>query len=151
MEWIDSLKGEIVGLDTAPLIYYIEEHPVYLESVRYFFEAVDRGNFKVVTSTITLLEVLVQPFRYNNITLAEDYRSILLNSANVTTVGISESVAEQAASLRAQHNIRTPDAIQLAAAIQEDATFFLTNDSGLPKLSSLSLLVLDDLIRTPSD
>ena len=93
----------------------------------------------------------MQPFRHNNITLAEDYRSILLNSANVTTVGISESVAEQAASLRAQHNIRTPDAIQLAAAIQEDATFFLTNDSELPKLSSLSLLVLDDLIRTPSD
>lgn len=30
MEWIDSLKGELVGLDTAPLIYYIEEHPAYL-------------------------------------------------------------------------------------------------------------------------
>ena len=54
MEWIDSLKGEIVGLDTAPLIYYIEEHPAYLESVRYFFEAVDRGDFKVVTMLIRL-------------------------------------------------------------------------------------------------
>jgi predicted nucleic acid-binding protein len=119
--------------------------------VCYFFEAVDRDDFKVVTSTITLLEVLVQPFRHNNITLAEEYRSILLNSANVTTVGISESVAEQAASLRAQHNIRTPDAIQLAAAIQEDASFFLTNDSRLPEVSSLKILILDDLIKNPSD
>ena len=151
MEWIDSLNGEIVGLDTAPLIYYIEEHPVYLESVRYFFEAVDRGSFKVVTSTITLLEVLVQPFRHNNVTLAEGYRSILLNSANVTTVDISESVAEQAASLRAQHNIRTPDAIQLAAAIQEGDSFFVTNDSRLPEVSSLKILILDDLIKNPSD
>jgi len=151
VEWIDSLKGELVGLDTAPLIYYIEEHPAYLESVCFFFEAVDRGDFKVITSTITLLEVLVQPFRHNNITLAEEYRSILLNSANVTTVGISESVAEQAASLRAQHNIRTPDAIQLAAAIQEGASFFVTNDSRLPEVSSLKILILDDFIKNPSD
>ena len=38
MEWIDGLQGELVGLDTAPLIYFIEEHPTYLESMRYFLK-----------------------------------------------------------------------------------------------------------------
>ncbi len=145
MEWVDSLQGELVGLDTAPLIYFIEEHPTYLESVRYFFQAVDRGDFKVITSTVTLLEVLVQPLRQNNTDLANEYRDILLNSVNLRTVGISESVAEQAARLRAEHNIRTPDAIQLASAIEEGASFFVTNDSRLPELPSLNLLILDDL------
>ena len=27
MGWIDSLRGSVVGLDTTPLIYFIEENP----------------------------------------------------------------------------------------------------------------------------
>ena len=30
MEWITKLYGTVVGLDTAPLIYFIEKHPIYL-------------------------------------------------------------------------------------------------------------------------
>jgi len=60
MEWIAALGGKIVGLDTAPLIYLIEEDPSFLPFVRPFFEAVDRGEFRVVTSTLTLTEVLNQ-------------------------------------------------------------------------------------------
>ena len=33
MGWIASLRGKIVGLDTTPLIYFIEESPTYLELV----------------------------------------------------------------------------------------------------------------------
>lgn len=31
MEWLVQLQGQIVGLDTAPLIYFIEENPNYLD------------------------------------------------------------------------------------------------------------------------
>jgi hypothetical protein len=31
MEWLNKLQGKIIGLDTAPLIYFIEENPTYLE------------------------------------------------------------------------------------------------------------------------
>ena len=61
MEWIATLQGEVVGLDTTPLIYLIEENPTYLETIRPFFLAMDRGAFRVVTSTVTLPEVLVRP------------------------------------------------------------------------------------------
>jgi hypothetical protein len=37
MEWLIQLQGQVVGLDTAPLIYFIEQNEVYLESVRAFF------------------------------------------------------------------------------------------------------------------
>ena len=66
MEWIDGLQGKTVGLDTAPLIYFIEENPTYLEATKLFFEAMDRGDLTIVTSTVTLLEVLVHPLRSNN-------------------------------------------------------------------------------------
>jgi hypothetical protein len=39
VEWINDLQGKTVGLDTAPLIYFIEESPAYIETVKLFFEA----------------------------------------------------------------------------------------------------------------
>jgi len=39
VEWISGLQGKTVGLDTAPLIYFIEENPTYLEATKLFFEA----------------------------------------------------------------------------------------------------------------
>ncbi|MDL2124470.1 MAG: hypothetical protein LWX51_15660 [Deltaproteobacteria bacterium] len=47
MEWINDLRGKTVGLDTAPLIYFIVENPAYIEIVWFFFEAMDRGDFMV--------------------------------------------------------------------------------------------------------
>ncbi len=146
MEWVTNLKGKTIGLDTAPLIYFIEEHPTYLEAILSFFEAVERGEVTAVTSTVTLLEVLVHPFRNNNDTLAAEYRDILLHS-KVITSEVSAPIAETAAQLRSRHNIRTPDAIQIAAAMHAGATHFLTNDARLPDIPSLEILILDDVVR----
>ena len=151
MEWIEALQGKIVGLDTTPLIYFIEENPTYLDTLHLFFAAMDRGEFKVVTSIVTLLEVLVHPFRHGDTKLAQQYRDILLNADGLTTIFLTQDIAEEAARLRAVHNIRTPDAIQMAAAIQEGASFLLTNDAGLPSLPELSLLVLDRLKAQPQE
>ena len=145
-EWVHRLHNTIVGLDTAPLIYYIEEHPQYLTVVDPFFDAMDRREFTVVTSTVTLLEVLVHPLRSNEAALIAEYRDILLNTPNLNTFEVTSAIAEEAARLRADHHLRTPDAIQLATAISGGASFFLTNDSRLPEISSLKILVLDSLI-----
>ncbi|WP_231510342.1 hypothetical protein [Fischerella sp. PCC 9605] len=54
MEWLVQLHGQIVGLDTAPLIYFIEENHNYLDITDVFFEAMFRGEFSVVTSVLTI-------------------------------------------------------------------------------------------------
>ncbi len=97
MEWVAALQGKVVGLDTAPLIYFIEENPAYLKTVRQFFEAMDQGEFSVVTSIVTLLKVLVHPFRRGDTTLAQQYRDILLNAEGLTTILLSQDIAEEAA------------------------------------------------------
>ncbi|MCP4252692.1 MAG: type II toxin-antitoxin system VapC family toxin [Candidatus Scalindua sp.] len=146
MEWLTKLQGEIVGLDTAPLIYFIEEHTTYLGALKEFFETVDKGEVNVVTSTITLTEVLVHPLRSQNVDLAAEYREILLNSS-ITTLDISSDIAEYGALLRSQYNLRTPDALQIATAIKSGAGFFLTNDTKLPKIPTIDFLILDTLVR----
>ena len=146
MEWLTRLYGTVVGLDTAPLIYLIEENSTYLPIVLPFFEALDRDEFQVVTSTITLLEVLVHPLRKADTRLAQSYRDILLSAKGVTTVPITADIASEAAKLRAAHDLTTPDAIQLATAARHGASSFLTNDISLPAVSGLSVITLVSLI-----
>jgi predicted nucleic acid-binding protein len=146
MEWLAQLQGQIVGLDTAPLIYFIEENPNYLKVTDAFFEAIFRDEFSVVTSVLTITEVLVHPLRQGNTILAQQYRDILFNSQGLTTIEVLPDIAENAAQLRASHNLRTPDAIQIATAIHGGASFLFTNDARLPSLPGLSVLVLDQLM-----
>jgi predicted nucleic acid-binding protein len=102
MEWIKRLTGQTVGLDTAPLIYFIEHHLLYYPLVEPFFAAVERGEVEVVTSTLTLTEVLVHPYRHGNQTLAREYSEILLHARNLTTLPVSPEIAAEAARLRAK-------------------------------------------------
>jgi hypothetical protein len=64
VEWIDALRGETVGLDTAPLIYFMERHPVRATKLKPFFAAAQQREFRIVTSLVTLLEVPVHPLRH---------------------------------------------------------------------------------------
>jgi predicted nucleic acid-binding protein len=149
MGWVDSLRGTVVGLDTAPLIAFIEEQPVNVKVLRPFFRAVQNYEISLVTSTVTLLEVLVHPIRHGDVKLVQKYRDILFDSVGFTTIDLNPEIAEEAARLRAFHKIRTPDSIQMAIAIQMNATYFLTNDLRLPSLLELKILTLDELKSRP--
>ena len=89
--------------------------------------------------------MLVLPLRQGNTILAQEYREILLNQESLTVVELTPDIAETAAQLRATYNLRSPDAIQMATAIREGASFFLTNDARLPSLPGLTVSVLDNL------
>ena len=89
----------------------------------------------------------MRPLRQNDADLARQYREILQNSEGISCVPLSSEIAEEAARLRSENNIRTPDAIQMATAILHGAESFLTNDAGLPSIPNLQLLVLNDLIQ----
>lgn len=145
MGWLTDLLGQLIGLDTAPLIYFIEENPTYLPIVDPFFEALADGKVQVVTSTVTLVEVLTQPMRRNNDLLVARYRNLLLATRGLTVHALSPTIAEEAARLRARYALRTPDAIQLATALMSGAAAFLTNDLRLAQCSEVRVLTLDHL------
>ena len=76
------------------LSIFIEENPAYMPLVRPFFEPADRGEFQIVTSILTLTEVLVNPLRRGDPRLADQYRRILLRARQVTTVAVSEEIED---------------------------------------------------------
>lgn len=145
MAWLDALKGKVIGLDTSPLIYFIEENPKYTSIVDPFFEALARRELRVVTSTITLLEVLVHPMKRNDGRLATKYRTILLNTRDLSLISFNQSIAEEAARIRAVYDLHIADAIEIATALNSRATFFLTNDKRLSSVSGIEVLLLDEL------
>jgi len=145
MGWVDALRGKTVGLDTAPLIFYIEDHPVFADRLEPFFRLVEAGEIQLVTSTVTLLEVLVMPLKRGDERLAHDYNDFLVSSPNVTTLPVSPAIAQTAAELRATTKLKTPDAIHLATALQHQAAAFLTNDRDFGDTGSLKILRLGDL------
>ena len=146
--WVDSLRGQIVGLDTAPLVYYIEENPRYYDTLAPFFQAVETGQCQAITSVVTLLEVLVYPTRNQDSVLADRYRQALTSDSGIVAYPVTSAIAEEAALIRAVFNrVRTPDAIQLATATVGGARYFLTNDIALPDLPSLRRLLINDLAQ----
>jgi predicted nucleic acid-binding protein len=149
MGWVEALRGSVVGLDTAPLVYYTEQNSEYLAVVDPFFDAIDRSEITVVTSIITLLEALIHPIQHNNTKLAQQYRDFLFNTDGVAAVFLDQAIAEEAARLRAVHKLRVADAIQIATAISQNASFFLTNDKRLSSLPYLQVLTVDELKTRP--
>jgi predicted nucleic acid-binding protein len=148
MEWVRRLYGATVGLDTAPLIYFVEEHPAYLPLVDSFFEAMGRGDIEVVTSTLTLTEVLVRPCMRGDWNLVAQYSDMVLRTRHLSAIPVSSEIAAEAARIRAAHRTATPDSIQLATTRIAGATCFVSNDDELPEIPGMTLIVLKRLLAS---
>jgi len=144
---ITKLKSKTVFLDTAPLIYYIEENRKYSSLLSKLFLANSKGDFLFQTSVITLLEVLVHPMRENEQQLVEEYQNILCNSPTIDIIDLTIDIAIKAATLRAKYGIKTPDSIQVATALNASAEYFLTNDIKLKAISEIEILILDEIVK----
>lgn len=139
---MDDLGSGPIGVDTAIFIYFIEAALPWLPLVMPLFRAVDSGQRELVTSSITLLEVLVVPYRANDNTLAAQYEALLTNSRGVRLIDMTRNQVRQASRLRAMTGMRTPDALQLSAAQEAGCSVFLTNDRRLPGVAGLRILQL---------
>lgn len=148
MGLIEDIGDGPVGLDTVIFIYFIEEHPRFLPLLEPVFVAIDAGALEGVTSDVTLLETLVGPYRAGDIPLAERYEAILTGSRGIRLVECRRSVIRAAAQLRAGLQIKTPDALQLAAALVSNCAVYLTNDRDLPPVLGLRILQLRDYLPT---
>lgn len=145
--FLKGLKGQKVTVDTMVFIYAFEEHPTYLPIIKPFFSAVEKGEMEAVTSTVTLAECLVQPYRKKDMALASRYRILFRNFPNLSVLPLTDDIAERTALLRANYRLKTPDAIQLATALISGSHSFLTNDESLGPVKGIEIFVLDHLLK----
>jgi predicted nucleic acid-binding protein len=141
----EKFANKKIFLDTAPLIYYIEENPYFAKPLNELFVAGEKKECHFVSSIITLIEVLVLPMREKRDDIIKKYEMILTHSSSMEIVDINVKIAKTTARLRADYSLKTPDAIQIATALHCSADYFLTNDKRLKSIKEISIILLEDL------
>ena len=121
--------------------------PTPISSIRYL-ALLENHALRAVTSTVTFAEILTKPFADKNFSLADEIKFTLKSFSSLSVASIDEKLAETAALIRARYTIRLPDALQVAAAIQGEATLFLTNDKRVKKVDAVEVLVLSDFLQS---
>jgi predicted nucleic acid-binding protein len=144
---IEDLKPGPVALDTQVFIYFIEEDKQFLPLVKPLFEAIDQDTLLGATSGLTLMEVLVVPYRTGNFSLADRYEALLTRSRGLRFIDVDRPLLKSAAQLRAVFRLKPPDAIQLAAAMVANCQGFLTNDRRIPPIPGLSVFQLKNYLQ----
>jgi predicted nucleic acid-binding protein len=115
--------------DTNLFIYLFEDYGPLSERVADIRQRMlDRGD-ELLTSTLTLGEILVKPAEAGNLALKASYEEAITQSA--TLLPFSRDAARLYADIRRDKSIRAPDAIQLACAAHARVDLFITNDDRL--------------------
>jgi predicted nucleic acid-binding protein len=138
-------RHQRIAIDTSVFIYYLEANPSYVDMAGEVFTWLERSPHTAVTSTLTMTELLVQPYREGNETLVNQYFGLLSLFPNLDWVAPDLDIADTAAQIRAEHRLRTPDALQAATAICRGATAVLTNDPDFARVAGVEVCVFNQL------
>lgn len=135
-----------VALDTSVFIYQLEANARYLPLTDPIFSWLERPDSNAVTSTITMTELLVHPYRDSDDERVDEFYGLLSTYPNLEWIAPNLEIADMAARLRAMHGFRTPDALQAATAAHSGATGLITNDAVFERVDAFETLVLDRLL-----
>jgi predicted nucleic acid-binding protein len=110
------------------------------------FEWLELPGHSAVTSTITMTELLVQPYRNADEERVNSFYSLLSTYPHLEWVAPDLGIADRASQLRVQYRLKTPDALQAATAVRSQATGFITNDSAFARVEAFETLLLDEVL-----
>ncbi|MGH2558791.1 MAG: type II toxin-antitoxin system VapC family toxin [Thermomicrobiales bacterium] len=140
---ISVLRGHrLVGIDTSVFIYHIEGGTPFTPLATDSLEHLARGAYRGVTSSLTIMELTVKPYRLGQLDIAAEYEALLEDINNLSIVDLDRPIIRHAAQLRARHHLRPADALQVAACLHGGATAFLTNDQGIRRIAECEIMVL---------
>ena len=141
--------GSRILLDSVSIVYYLERNPRYFAAAAEWMERVNAGRLTAAASVLLLAEVLVPAYRARNPAAARQARAALERVPNLELVEVTAGVSDVAARLRAEHNLRTPDALHVATALREGAGWLVTNDRRLQRVEAegIQVWLFDDHVN----
>lgn len=132
-----------VFIDTAPIIYYLQNSETYYSNMKSFWKAYN--DYDYVTSAITITEYLTYPYRQKDLRLVDSFYDFI-NDIDIQVINIDGRIAEKAAQIRAEYKFfKTMDSLQLATACIMGCDLFLTNDKQLRQFKEIKCITVDEL------
>jgi predicted nucleic acid-binding protein len=135
-----------VTLDTSVFFYQLEGNAKYVRLTKEIFAWLEEPGRHGVTSTITMTELLVKPYRERDERGANDCFALFSRYPNLEWVAPNLEICNAAARIRSECGLKTPDAIEAATAIYCGIPGFLTNDFVYQRVPELDALVLEDVL-----
>jgi predicted nucleic acid-binding protein len=115
--------------DTNLFIYFLEgNNQLSLDTRRLRKSILARGD-QLLTSALTLGEVLVKPLERGDRVLCAMYEDAINKTASL--LPFDAKAAWKYAAIRYDRSLRAPDAMQLACAASANVDLFVTNDRRL--------------------
>jgi predicted nucleic acid-binding protein len=133
--------------DTNLFIYLFEDYGTLSQSVAQLRAKMLARGDQLLTSTLTLGEILVKPTERNDAELCRKYEQAI--SAAATMLPFDVKAAKIYAGLRSERSLRAPDAIQLACAANASVDLFVTNDERLQGKQVEGIQFIVPLERVP--
>jgi predicted nucleic acid-binding protein len=133
--------------DTNIFIYFFEAQDKLGPVVRALRQRMTKRGDQLITSAMTLAEILVKPSLEDTPDAAREYEAALKASSVILPFDIE--AARQYALLRQHRSLKAPDAIQLACAAAAKVDLFITNDNRLHDLHVPGIQFIVPLSRVP--
>ena len=123
-------------------------NPRYIEQAEKVFSQIEAGILQGLMANLVFAELLVPLYRAGDARKASGLVNQLLSFRNLEVVTLQHEISLEAARLRAQYDLRTPDAIHAATAVTSKVTGILTNDKRFKALTreGLEIWLFDELI-----
>lgn len=147
--WEARIRGvRRVAFDTNALIYLFEAREPYAEMVAAVLRRLETGDCVGVISTVVEMELLVRPFREQDLAFVDRLSLFLRHERNLIVRSVDSLVARTAAALRARSRLGAPDALIAATAAVEGCDAIIGNDADFARRSTeVSYLRLDSYTR----
>jgi predicted nucleic acid-binding protein len=140
-----GIAAEKVYFDANILIYLVDGYPGFTSALAGIRNRLLTGAWIAHTGAISICEVLVKPIRDGNAEAIKGTRHFLLESGAFKLVETTLGVYERAAAIRAVLNLKLPDAVHAACAVEANCTTFVSNDRSIRLPPDLTFLPFESI------
>jgi predicted nucleic acid-binding protein len=132
-----------VYLDANCVIYLVELNPIWAPKLLARVSSLRSAGSRVAVGDLARTECLAQPFLKGNAAVIADFQAFF-SSADVDVLPLTAAVCERAARIRAASlfQLKVPDCLHLATAIEHKCDIFLTNDVALRRCTQITVEIL---------
>ena len=108
------------------------------QATELFDDLIAPGRNPASLSMVSVQEILVRPFRAGPASIATA-EGFLRHFAEIKLIDVTYDIAREAARIRADSDIRAPDALIIATAVVTKADMLVTNDRTLRNRAKLTV------------
>lgn len=143
----DLIKHKRIGLDSMVFMYYFEGNRRFGEISEVIFDSAEKNELLIIASILILTEVLTGFRKAQNKIFEEKFMQMMEEFPNIEICNFNINLVDEIVKLRSKYNLKTPDAIHLATAIENKASVFITNDKRLKQVKEIKVVCLRDYVK----